>query len=171
MAAIVAVRPISDVGNVLERLIISYEYRLAVPEDAATCVNVRGKTRENAYTEEQLEAIGVTAKSWSQDIKDDSLPGYVCLYLDSIIGYCFGAKETGEIVVLALLPDHENQGVGKTLLTMMIVHFKNIGFKRLFLGCSTNPNVRSYSFYRHLNWQPTGVLDLHDDEILEYFVD
>ena len=94
---------------------MSYEYRLAVPEDAATCVNIRGKTRENAYTVEQLEAIGVTAKSWSQGIEEDSLPGYVCLYLDYIIGYCFGVKETGEIVVLAVLPDHENQGVGKNI--------------------------------------------------------
>ena len=150
---------------------IDYQYRPAVPEDATTCVIVRGKTRENAFTVEQLESIGVTVETWAQGITDDSMPGYVCLYLDTIVGYCFGAKETGEIVVLAVLPSHEKQGVGKTLLTMTVNHFGMLGFKRLFLGCSVDTNVRSYGFYRYLNWNSTGVLNSHDDEILEYYVE
>ena len=149
---------------------MDYRYRLAAPDDAATCIIVRGKTRQNAFTVEQLEAIGVTAESWAQGIRDDSMPGYICLYRDLMVGYCFGERETGEIVVLAVLPEHEKQGVGKTLLRMVVNHFRNLGFKRLYLGCSTDATVRSYGFYRYLNWTPTGVLDSHGDEILEYLL-
>ena len=41
-----------------------------------------------------------------------------------------------------------------------------LGWRRLFLGCSTDPASRSHGFYRHLGWQPTGRLDAHGDEIL-----
>lgn len=51
-----------------------------------------------------------------------------------------------------------------------IDHFKNLGFDRLFLGCSSDPQTRSYGFYRHLGWKSTGTIDQHQDEILEYFL-
>jgi hypothetical protein len=34
-----------------------------------------------------------------------------------------------------------------------------LGLARLFLGCSSDPKVRSYGFYRHLGWRSTGVTD------------
>jgi ribosomal protein S18 acetylase RimI-like enzyme len=86
-----------------------------------------------------------------------------------IVGYCFGAKETGEIGVLAVLPAFENRGVGRALLNRMAQDFRNLGFDRLFLGCSPNTQARSHGFYRHLGWRPTGTLDAAQDEILEYF--
>jgi GNAT superfamily N-acetyltransferase len=149
---------------------LSYVYRKAVPEDAPTCVTVRGKTRENSFSVEQLKAIGVTVDSWRDGIKDGSLPGYVCLFSGEIIGYCFGVPETGEIVVLALLPEHENQGIGRRLLNTLVNDFKNLGHKRLFLGCSSNPAVRSYGFYRHEGWKSTRTVDAANDEVLELFV-
>ena len=44
-----------------------------------------------------------------------------------------------------------------------------LGHQRLFLGCSADPQSRSYGFYRHLGWRSTGEFDAHGDEILEYF--
>ena len=84
-----------------------------------------------------------------------------------MIGYCFGDRDTGEIVVLALLPEYEGQGVGKRLLAMVIEELKKHEFHRLFLSCSSDPNVRSYGFYRRLGWSPTGEKDEYGDEILE----
>ena len=149
---------------------MSYSFRKAVPEDAPTCVVVRGKTRENSFSVEQLNAIGVTVDTWREGIKDQSFPGYVCVYAGEIIGYCFGEPATGEIVVLALLPEHECRGLGKKLLNMMVSDFKALGHKRLFLGCSSNPAVRSYGFYRHEGWQSTGRVDAANDEVLELIV-
>jgi len=144
-------------------------YRTATPDDTAECIALRGKTRENAFSIEQLEELGITLDSWKVGISDGSLPGYVGVSEGKIIGYCFGDSEAGEIVVLALLPEYESKGVGKVLLDQMIESFRSLGFERLFLGCSSDPKARSYGFYRHLGWRSTGLFDDAGDEILEYF--
>lgn len=144
-------------------------YRIATPDDTAECIALRGKTRENSFSIEQLKELGVTLESWKAGISNGSLLGYVGVNEGEIIGYCFGDSETGEIVVLALLPEYENKGVGKALLNQMIGSFHSLGFDRLFLGCSSDPKARSYGFYRHLGWHSTGLCDDAGDEILEYF--
>ncbi|MFZ6049590.1 GNAT family N-acetyltransferase [Pseudomonas sp. CR3202] len=143
-------------------------YRKAVPGDAAACIDIRARTRENAFSEEQLRELGITVDTWSDGIRDGSCPGYVCCMDDRMIGYCFGDRGSGEIVVLALLPEYEGQGIGRMLLQFVVDDFKVAGFKRLFLGCSTDAAVRSYGFYRHLGWVSTGELDDAGDEVLEY---
>ena len=143
--------------------------RRAVAEDIPACIELRGKTRENAVSVERLKSLGVTHESWSRGVADGVLPGHVCLDDGSLVGYCFGDSTTGEVVVLALLPDWEGRGIGKYLLSMIVRDFSRLGFQRLFLGCSSDPNVRSHGFYRYLGWRSTGVLDAHNDEVLEYF--
>ena len=143
-------------------------YRRAAPEDTPACVVLRGRTRENAFSGERPAEAGVTLEGWRSAIADGSLPGHVATEGDEIIGYCFGERDTGEIVVLALLPEHEGQGVGKTLLNLVVDELRRLGFTRLFLGCSSDPAVRSYGFYRHLGWRSTGSFDDRGDEVLEY---
>ena len=146
------------------------EYRLATPGDAADCVALRGRTRENAISAERLRFLGVTAESWGEDIRSGALPGIVCLSEGEMVGYCFGAKESGEVVVLAILPAFENKGIGSNLLKRVVAVLKDHGRRRLFLGCSPDPKSRSYGFYRHLGWRSTGTFDKRGDEILEYHV-
>lgn len=143
-------------------------YRPAVPADAADCVTLRGRTRENAVSAERLQAIGITAASWGDDIRTGALPGHVCTCDAQIVGYCFGDSATGEVVVLALLPAFENRGIGKELLRRVVAQLQGLGHRRLFLGCSADPRSRSYGFYRHLGWRSTASFDKHGDEILEY---
>ena len=52
-------------------------YRRAVPEDVAACIDLRGKTRENSISVERLKAIGVTLETWTREIAEGALPGYV----------------------------------------------------------------------------------------------
>ena len=148
--------------------IMTIAYRRAVPDDTSTCIVLRGMTRENAFSVEQLAALGITLESWRSAIADGSLPGHVAIFDGRIVGYCFGERETGEIAVLALLPEHEGQGVGRALLNLVIADFKEFGLGRLFLSCSSDPAVRSYGFYRHLGWRSTGTFDDRGDEVLEY---
>jgi len=61
----------------------------------------------------------------------------------------------------------QGKGIGKELLGMIVADLTERGFTRLFLGCSSDPKVRSYGFYRHLGWTSTGTLDANDDEVLE----
>src|SRR5262245_47261192 len=136
-----------------------FSFRPAVAADAAECVRIRGLTRENAVSVERLRSAGITVDSWANDIANGSLPGFGCESAGAIVGYCFGAKATGEVVVLALLPEHENHGLGRRLLNMVIEELRNGGHKRLFLGCSADPSCRSYGFYRHLGWRTTRSYD------------
>lgn len=142
-------------------------YRAAKPEDAEECVAMRGKTRQNAFSEQQLRSIGITAESWAENIRTGALPGHVCAVDGAIVGYCFGSRESGEIEVLAVLAGCEDRGIGKELLSRAVDTLAQLGHRRLFLGCSRDPNSRSYGFYRHLGWRPTGTLDHRGDEILE----
>lgn len=144
-------------------------YRRASPKDIPACIELRGRTRENAISAERLKSVGITLDSWSRDVAEGALPGHVALSGGKIVGYCFGFKATGEIAVLALLPAFEDMGIGRALLTWMIEDFRSLAFHRLFLGCSANPKTRSYGFYRHLGWRSTGTFDAHNDEVLEYF--
>jgi hypothetical protein len=79
-------------------------YRRAVAADAAACVVLRGQTRENAVSPERLARAGITVQSWGDDIAAGRLPGHVCTLDGELVGYCFGDRLTGEVVVLALLP-------------------------------------------------------------------
>ena len=51
--------------------------------------------------------MGITVESWADDLASGALPGSVCTDEERIVGYCLAEKATGEVVVLALLPDHE----------------------------------------------------------------
>ncbi len=150
---------------------MALNYRSALAEDAAECVAIRSKTRENAFTEEQLRSIGITAQSWGDNIRSGALPGHIATSDGGIVGHCFGLKDSGEIQVLVVLPEFENQGVGRELLQRTAATLAGLGHRRLFLGCSPYPTSRSYGFYRHLGWRSTGTFDKYGDEILEIFID
>lgn len=143
------------------------QFAPAVPGDAAECVRVRGLTRENAVPAERLRALGITVESWANDIESGALPGFTCRADGALVGYCFGARDTGEVVVLALLPEFEGRGLGRRLLGLVVELLRARGHRRLFLGCSPDPSSRSHGFYRHLGWRSTGTFDAHGDEVLE----
>ena len=113
--------------------------------------------------------MGITLESWAEDVRKGTVSGYVCTDKRSIVGYCFGDNASGEILVLALLPAYEAKGIGRCLLDLVVHHLHGVGHKRLFLGCATDPAVRSHGFYRYLGWRSTGTLDRAGDEILEFF--
>jgi GNAT superfamily N-acetyltransferase len=139
----------------------------AVPEQAADFIRLRGQTRENAISEERLRSLGITAETWGASIREERLPGFVAYSGQHMAGYCFGDAGTGEIVVLALLPSYEGRGIGKRLLNLTVEELRRLGHRRLHLGCSADPVVRSYGFYRRLGWRSTGNVDERGDEILE----
>ena len=143
-------------------------YRSALPDDAAACVALRGRTRENAVSEERLRSLGITVQGWGEDIRCGALPGFVALEDGGrMLGYCFGDRASGEVVVLALLPEAEGRGVGRRLLGKVVEALRASGHRRLFLGCSSDPACRAHGFYRHLGWRSTGQTDTLGDEVLE----
>lgn len=143
------------------------QFRQATPDDAPECLELRGLTRQNAASVEWLASIGVTVDSWAEGIRSGTLPGFVCTLSEKIVGYCFGDSQSGEIVVVAMLPEFEDRGIGRRVLNLTGDHLTALGHRRLFLSCNPDPASRSHGFYRHLGWRSTGSFDPHGDEILE----
>lgn len=147
---------------------MSIEYKSAPSQMVGEYIELRGQTRENSITADTLRSYGITAESWAKDIESGQIRGFIALSVAHMVGYCFGDLKTGEVLVLAVMPSHECQGIGQRLLALTVEVLKDYGHIRLFLGCSPDPKVRSYGFYRQLGWQSTGALDTHGDEILEF---
>ncbi len=146
----------------------SITFHPAKAEDTPAFIALRGKTRQNAVSRERLAEVGITAESWADMMRSGSLPGQVCHHDGQLVGYCFGERDTGEIIVLALLPEFEGLGIGKTLLELVMADLRARGHQRLFLGCSSAPASRSYGFYRYLGWTETGETDKYGDDVLEF---
>lgn len=146
---------------------VGTDYRPARGEDAAEFIRIRALTRENAVSATRLRALGITVDSWAGDLRSGGVVGFVAWRGRRMLGYCCGDAASGEIVVLALLPEAEGQGIGRELLRLVVAALAQRGHARLFLGCSTDPDSRSYGFYRHLGWRSTGRRDRLGDEELE----
>jgi GNAT superfamily N-acetyltransferase len=145
-------------------------YRAGRPEEAPEYVALRGRTRQNAFSEDRLRSVGVTAETWAEGIESGSLPGHACVVDGNVVGYCFGDRESGEIVVVAVLPEFEGLGVGREVLRRTADELVAWGHRRLYLSCSPFPESRSHGFYRHLGWRSTGTIDGNGDEVLEWVV-
>lgn len=142
-------------------------FRAACADDAAACIDLRGRTRENAFSAGQLADLGITVESWRAGIAAGDFIGRIACDGERMAGYCFVSRDSGEVLVLALLPDYEGRGIGCRLLGEVVALARRAGHSRLFLACSADPRSRSHGFYRHLGWVPTGETDEAGDEILE----
>ena len=134
--------------------------------DLEACFSVRGRTRENPITREQLAAMGITAASSAAALRSGSVRGWVCSDGTEVVGFCSVDAVGGEVLVLAVLPEYEGRGVGKRLLANGVSWLRARGFSRLWLAASPDPNGRAYGFYRSQGWVPTGERDGNGDEIL-----
>jgi hypothetical protein len=63
----------------------------------------------------RLASHRITTESTAKQIEERRIIGYVCIDGNRIVGYCYGSRRTGEIQVLALLPNYECREIGKTV--------------------------------------------------------
>jgi ribosomal protein S18 acetylase RimI-like enzyme len=143
-------------------------YRDTREGDFTRSVEIRGMTGDNEISAEVLEELGVTEETWVPLIRDGSIVGVVAESNDVVIGFCSGDTESGEVLVLALLPEYEGQGIGTKMLALVSEKLFALGYERLWLAASADSEIRAHGFYRHLGWIPTGDLDVHGDEVLEF---
>ncbi|MEM9001304.1 MAG: GNAT family N-acetyltransferase [Bacteroidota bacterium] len=147
---------------------MNIKYRTAKTEDVARCIAIRGMTRQNPMSVEDLQQFGVTEHSWKSNMEQQHTIGVVLEHDDQIIGFCFGDTSTGEVQSLALLPEYEGHGYGKALLLQLMEQLFSQGFEKLWLAASPHAEIRAHGFYRHLGWTATGKKDAHGDELLVY---
>jgi GNAT superfamily N-acetyltransferase len=137
------------------------------PEDVAGALEMRGRTRENAVGPEELEAVyGITEPGLRAQMTG-SLFGWVAEAQGAVVGFAMGDTATGEVGVVALLPDWEGQGIGRALLTHVTDGLRAAGHRRLWLLANPDAGVRASGFYARLGWRNTGEMR-GEDVVLEW---
>lgn len=112
---------------------------------------LRAATRENALSIEELHSFGITEESVSQML-ETSHRGWVCEVEGKLVGFSMGNRETGEMWVIAVLPEYEGRGVGGELLRLVEDWLSSEGWKETWLTTDVDTSLRAYGFYRHHGW-------------------
>lgn len=144
-----------------------FTVREAAESDMDSLFDIRARTRENAISRGYLESIGITAESWAESIRSGDQRTWICFDGATPVAFSGADATSGEVVVLAVLPDYEGRGIGKRLLGCAVDWLRSRGWRRLWLATDPNPGVRSHGFYRAQGWRPTGERqERAGDEIL-----
>lgn len=141
-------------------------FRPTEVRDIPALYEVRAATRQNAISKAQLIEWGITPESTAQGLESQALLGMVCEAQGRVVGFCTGDTSTGEVLVLAVLPDYEGKRIGITLLEGVVDGLRRRNLSSLWLACSSNPQSRSHGFYRAHGWVPDGQKLDNGDEIL-----
>lgn len=121
------------------------------PEDAKEIIDVRTATRENPFSKEALRRIGITEESIAEMLRTTH-HGWLCEDEERIVGFVVGDGKTGELWVIAVLPDFEGRGIGSQLLATAEDWLYSLGWKELWLWTSSDPKTRAFSFYAKHGW-------------------
>ncbi|WP_176216878.1 GNAT family N-acetyltransferase [Andreprevotia lacus] len=148
--------------------ILTSSIRRTRPADLPALFEIRARTRENALDIEYLATLGITPASSAAAMLNGQVQGWLCEMAGQIVGFASGDRDSGEMLVLAVLPEYEGRGIGKRLLTEVVSWLVSCGCPRIWLTANRSPSGRAYGFYRHCGWRPTGEL-VDGDEVLEYF--
>ena len=143
------------------------KFRPTKISDIEETYSVRASTRQNPMSKEELNAAGFSPEVVSEKYAIGEYAGWVCENENQIIGFGTGNTKTGEIIVLAVLPEYEGKNIGKTILSHLIETLLEKGCTRLWLEASSNPIIRAHGFYRANGWIPIGQKTANGDEILE----
>lgn len=126
-------------------------YRLIEEKDLAALIELRASTRENSFSREALGQIGVTEESVAAMLKTTHR-GWLCEEGGRAVGFAMGDEETGELWVIAVLPDVEGRGIGSHLLALVEEWLWSCGWRELWLWTSADPRKRAYTFYLKHGW-------------------
>ena len=141
-------------------------FRETLPSDIDGLFSVRARTRESAISREGLASIGIAPKSIAKQMASGRLKGWVCLHGATLVGFCNGDGDSGEVLVLAVLPEYERRGVGTGLLSRVVEWLRSVGCNTIWLAASPDTRIRAHGFYRSLGWRPNGKTEQNGDEIL-----
>jgi len=123
--------------------------RQAEAADVPTIQHLRLQVRENVLSDPALvtdamvlEAISETGRGWVWEEGNE------------ILGFSIALIEDPSIWALFVLPGHEGDGIGHTLLETAVDWLWSQGARRIWL--STGPETRAETFYRDRGWVETG---------------
>jgi len=134
------------------------KFRAIESRDLSEIIEVRGATRENPFSRDALRKIGVTEESLAEMLRTTH-QGWLGEKGERIIGFAIGDGETGELWVIAVLPEFEGRGVGSRLLAVVEEWLWSLGWKELWLWTSSDQKKKSLTFYLKRGWIVSEVRD------------
>src|SRR5262245_24287753 len=84
-------------------------------DDIPALFVVRVATHENQLTVEELVSLGITEETVKARLRG-TFKGWLCEVNAQVVGFAMGDRATGELWVIALLPEYIGQGIGSALL-------------------------------------------------------
>lgn len=127
------------------------QLRPIATDDVPALFHVRTRTRENTYTLDQLERLGITPASVTAKLAG-SFQGWLCTDGEQVVGFCMADRATGELWVIAVLPEYERQGIGDRLMDLAEAWLWGCGCERAWLTTDVDTTLRAYGFYRSRGW-------------------
>ena len=131
-------------------------FREIKDEDVAGLFVVKTATDENNLSIDELRRLGITETSVKEKLHA-SFKEWLCEKDNKIIGFSMGDGCTGEMCVIAVLPEYINQGIGSKLLKLVEAWLFEKGHYTLWLETDINPKLRAYSFYKKHDWEDKEI--------------
>jgi ribosomal protein S18 acetylase RimI-like enzyme len=102
-------------------------------------------------TLEELERLGITPRTVTESLAK-STNGWVCVAAGEVVAFCMADRATGELLVVAVLPEYEGMGVGGRLMALAEAWLTESGCQRAWLTTDLDTTLRAYGFYRKRGW-------------------
>jgi GNAT superfamily N-acetyltransferase len=119
--------------------------------DVTALIELRGRTRENAMSPARMREAGITPETVAEMLAT-SHRGWLCEVEGGAVAFSIGDGNTGELWVIAVLPEFEGKGVGSRLLESVETWLWSLGWKELWLWTSPDKQKRAFGFYQKRGW-------------------
>jgi GNAT superfamily N-acetyltransferase len=127
------------------------EIRAITPADIPALFDVRVATHENRLSRAELTRLGITEASVLERLQG-SFRGWLCESAGRVVGFAMGDRSTGELWVIAVLPEFIGRGIGSRLLRAVEEWLVSCGCTRAWLTTDLDTKLKAYTFYRQHGW-------------------
>ena len=127
-------------------------FRQITPRDVPALFAVRTAVKENALSLEQLAALGLTPSSVTAMLLTPHHGGWLAEDRGQVVGFAMGDAQTGELGVIAVLPEYEGRGIGSGLMDRVEAWLAGMGWSEIWLWTAPDPTLRAYAFYCRRGW-------------------
>jgi GNAT superfamily N-acetyltransferase len=129
------------------------QFRKMNSADVPAAYVITLSTREKSFTREAMTAVGITEESVIEMMDvSRSHEGWVCEIDGNPVGFAMGNKNTGELWVIAVLPEFECKGIGSQLHDLTLDWLRSQGWKEAWLAVLQDIQVDAYRFFKNRNW-------------------
>lgn len=126
--------------------------------DIPDLFRLRIATWENDRGAEELENLGITPQSVAEKLHTTHC-GWIATCGPESVGFAMGNRKTGELWVIAVLPEFEGRGIGRRLMAAVENDLAKAGWNEIWLTTYRDDSWRAVGFYRRLGWKDWKIDD------------